>query len=29
MWPIMANGQLEWDEEEWEIEKAEVGDLFR
>jgi hypothetical protein len=25
----MAIGQLEWDEEEWEIEKTEFRDLFR
>jgi len=29
MWPIMANGQLECTEEEWEIEKTEVRNLVR
>jgi hypothetical protein len=29
MWPIMANGRLEWDEEGWEVEKTEAGTLVR
>jgi hypothetical protein len=29
MWPIMANGQLECDEEEWEVEKTEVRNFVR
>jgi len=29
MWPIVANGQLECTEEEWEIEKTEVRNLVR
>jgi len=29
MWPIMANGQLQCDEEECEVEKIEVRNLVR
>jgi hypothetical protein len=29
MWPIMANGQLECDEEKWEVEKTEVRNFVR
>jgi len=29
MWPVMANGQLECDEEEWEVERTEVRNLVR
>jgi hypothetical protein len=29
MWPTMANGQQEYDEEEWRLKKTEVRNLVK